>query len=107
MGYYKNRVVIISGSEKNLKKARANAFKIYEKIFKDNFAKQCISPILGGYCNATYSFFISADGGNYLGETQINSEKARNIFIEYLKLNEIDYASLVFGGDDERKFFES
>ena len=29
------------------------------------------------------------------------------MFIEYLKLNEIDYASLVFGGDDERKFFES
>ena len=36
-----------------------------------------------------------------------NKTKINKRYVTYLKLNEIDYASLAFGGDDERKFFES
>lgn len=107
MGYCKNKVLIVCGTESKLIKARKKAFKIYNKIFKDNFAQQNITPIMGGYCNGTYSFMISADGGRNMGDVSSNSEKARNLLKKWLSKNHCDFTSVVFGGDDDYNYFES
>ena len=106
MGYSKNRVIIVCGSENHCLKARKKAFQIYNKIFNDNFSDQCITSIVGNYCNATCSFMVGADGGNNNGEVCSNSVKARGLFKNWLYKNNYDYVSIVFGGDDSDKFFD-
>lgn len=101
MGHFKNRVLIVAGSDLQCKKARKKAFFIYNKIFKDEFSNKCITEIVGGYCNSHYSFMIGADGGNTMKETEIKSNTARDLFIEWLQENKHDYISLNFGGDDK------
>lgn len=106
MGYSKNRVIIVSGSDSHCLKARKKAVHIYTKLFKDNFANQCITEIVGNYCNGTCTFMVGADGGNFNGEVCANSIKARNLFKEWLNENNYDFVSITFGGDDTDKYFD-
>jgi len=98
MGYIKHDAVVVTGSEKDVKRLHVHAEKL--------FMQSTVSAVLGPLVNRTYSFFVAPDGSKEGWESSNKQDKARDKFIRFLLKHKkdlhADWVHISFGGDQEK-----
>lgn len=109
MGYIKHHTIVVTGwKEEHITQAHKKAIEIFENQCKDEIIEppygcSIISSIVGSLANGQKSFFIAPDGSKQGWETSNNCNKAREMFLDWLRDEDIycDYIEVMFGGDDD------
>ncbi len=87
MGYFRHHCIVVTAfQEKSIAKAYSKADEIFSgmPLYSDK-AHSMVSPVISSPVNDFYTFFIGPDGSKEGWQMSDDGEKARSVFIDWLK----------------------